>query len=447
MAEMYDLIIIGAGPAGLIASISAAEGGLKILLVERKKTVSRVTRSCCSMWINEPMTHGECISVEKGRVVFRLNDFSIAYTGERIPLKQYIRLSPGGKRVVFENEYDPVSIAFDKEALLKVLLMQAESLGVEVTSDTLCIDVKDEEEKVSVKLRDGDGEREEHGRYLILADGVNSPMGAKLGFDEERTFFGRFQVLSCFFEDVECPYPPSFMNFVGAGHLKGGMGNIYMLPKPGIREDRKDIFEVTIGSPEGDVSTLLSKMQYFTEEGYFSKWFKRAKIVYRNCAVLNFRTPIATPVKGRTLVAGDAAAFIETYVQGALIYGRSAAQAVVGKMREGKDFSDYVNLWRNTFGYNQPGEIEKATQAYGISNFSDSELDYVFSLTDNEKHEGYVNEFNDFERIVKAIYTHIETIKKEKPELAKKIDSYCKKSEIRASLQLPNQKDEGKNSD
>jgi flavin-dependent dehydrogenase len=438
MDEMYDLIVIGAGPAGLMASISAAEGGLRVLLIERKSDVCKVTRSCCSMWINEPMTHGECISVEENRVVFRLNDFSIPYTGERMPLKRYVRLSPGGKEVVFENEYDPVSIAFDKGDLLKVLLRQAESTGVRVAPGTLCIDVKDEEEKVSVSLRDDEGERDEHGRYLILADGVNSPMGAKLGFDKERTFFGRFQVLSCFFKDVECPYPPSFMNFVGAGHLNGGMGNIYMLPKPGIGEGNKNVFEVTIGSPEGDAATLLDKMRYFTKESYFSRWFKHAKIVYRNCALLNFRTPIATPVKGRTLVVGDAAAFIETYVQGALIYGRSAAQAVRGKIREEKDFLDYVDLWRDTFGYNQPGEIEKSTQAYGISNFSDSELDYIFSLTENEKYRGYVNEFNDFERIMKVLYAHIDTIKREKPELAQNIESHFKEWGIRESLQITN---------
>ena len=132
MDKKYDLIVIGAGPAGLMASTVAAKEGLKVLLVERKKDVGRVTRSCCSMWINEPMTHGDSIKVEQGRVVFSINDFSIEYTGPKIPLKQYIRFSPGGKKMVFENDSTPVSIAFDKQDLLNTMLARAESSGVEV---------------------------------------------------------------------------------------------------------------------------------------------------------------------------------------------------------------------------------------------------------------------------------------------------------------------------
>ena len=37
MSRKYDLVIVGAGPAGLVASIVAAEEELRVLLVERKK--------------------------------------------------------------------------------------------------------------------------------------------------------------------------------------------------------------------------------------------------------------------------------------------------------------------------------------------------------------------------------------------------------------------------
>jgi len=439
----YDVIIVGAGPAGLMASVVAGGAGLRVLLVERKKDVPKVTRSCCSMWIVEPMTHGECISVGHSRVVFRLNDFCVEDKGERIPLRQNVKFSPGGKKLIFANECDPVAIAFDKEELLRGLLGQAAARGVKIAAGTNCVDVLDEDDGVSVKLNDPDGERTERGSYLIIADGVNSHLGNRLGINKDRAVFGTMQVLSYFFEQVECPYPDAFLSFVGTGHLGGGLGSIYIMPKPGMIEGKEHVYEVMIGSPAEDATSLSDKMEYFTEQGSFAEWFKGARHIHTNSAVLEFRTPLTTPAQGRTLVAGDAAAFIETYVQGALIYGRSAAQAVIARIRSGSDFSGYVDHWKTTFGYNQPGEIEKATNAYGINLFSDSELDYFFSFTDNEKHRGYTNEFNDYERIKKAMYRHMDTIRKEKPELAERLEGYLnfEVSSIEESLQLTDTKD------
>ena len=43
----YDVIVIGAGPAGLMAAKTAAEDGLKVLLIERKKEITEINRLCC----------------------------------------------------------------------------------------------------------------------------------------------------------------------------------------------------------------------------------------------------------------------------------------------------------------------------------------------------------------------------------------------------------------
>ena len=45
MAGRYDLIVVGAGPAGLMAARTAGENGLKVALLERKKDITRVRRS------------------------------------------------------------------------------------------------------------------------------------------------------------------------------------------------------------------------------------------------------------------------------------------------------------------------------------------------------------------------------------------------------------------
>jgi digeranylgeranylglycerophospholipid reductase len=41
----YDLIVIGGGPAGLIAAKTAAEDGLSVVLIERKREGQNFTRN------------------------------------------------------------------------------------------------------------------------------------------------------------------------------------------------------------------------------------------------------------------------------------------------------------------------------------------------------------------------------------------------------------------
>lgn len=46
MKEKYDVIVIGAGPAGLAAAVSAAENGADVLIVEREKEPGGILKQC-----------------------------------------------------------------------------------------------------------------------------------------------------------------------------------------------------------------------------------------------------------------------------------------------------------------------------------------------------------------------------------------------------------------
>ena len=60
------------------------------------------------------------------------------------------------------------------------------------------------------------------------------------------------------------------------------------------------------------------------------------------------------PVVGNVMIVGDAASFIEVYVQGAIMYGFRAAKAAAKEMQGGGGFAEYVDYWKTSYEYNKP---------------------------------------------------------------------------------------------
>jgi digeranylgeranylglycerophospholipid reductase len=422
MNETYDLIVVGAGPAGLMAAVTAAQKNLTVALIERKTKTTAVKRSCCTALINEPGTHEEFVTLENNRIIFHRSDFSVPYGGPRIPLKQLIKFSPRGNTFVVERKEDPVAIALNKESLLEGLLEEAQQRGVKIMHGTHALKAENVGEEVMVTVKHKDKSFDLSSKAAIAADGVNSRLTENLGLNKARKHFGTMQALTYYLEGVECPYAPAWMVFVGRGHVPSGKGQLYLLPKP--QKDGSSVYEITYGHPASDTSSMEEDVKWFLKKGIFSSWFKKARTIKTLSAVLKFATPIVDPRAGRILVVGDAASYIEVYNQGALMYGQSAANAVATFLNTGRGFDDYAAFWKRTFGYNQPGAIEAAVQAFGLHVLEDDEIDYLFSLTDGETYRGYVNEHSSKETTMGALRAHMEEIKRDRPGLADKIEKF-----------------------
>jgi len=97
----YDLIVVGGGPGGLMAAKTAAEDGLKVLLIERKRDIPRINRACTSLfylkWVC-PDGYLEPVSVEAcpdgTRFHFLKLGFSVDYSGPLVPYCNAIWISP-----------------------------------------------------------------------------------------------------------------------------------------------------------------------------------------------------------------------------------------------------------------------------------------------------------------------------------------------------------------
>ena len=430
MQEAYDVVVVGAGPAGLIAAQTIGESGKSVLLVDIKKDIVKIFRSCCSNLIIEEGTHKETVYYKDGRIHFKENDFSVPYTGKIMPLKNSIKLAPGGipLKVSGKSPDGDVALSFEKEVLTNDLYKQVKAISnVEIVNETQALKAENTDDGVIITLRKQGEEFQVKGKAAVAADGVNSKIVQSLGLNEtRRKFFAQFAVVSFHMENVDCPYPDSWVTFVGKGHTRAQMGQLYMCPKPHNGQTDPPVYELTLGMPVIPQKNFVieEELRHFISEGRFSSWFKDMKIIDTRAATLNFYTPLIDPVEGRVVVVGDAAAFIETYIQGAIMYGYQAGNAINKFLETGAGLEDYASSWGESFEYNDPEEIKLATQGFGLHVLSDDDLDYLFKLTEGDENKGFVNEFSDPITARNALMKNIDTVRKERPELAKTMEKF-----------------------
>ncbi|MCX5900102.1 MAG: NAD(P)/FAD-dependent oxidoreductase, partial [Proteobacteria bacterium] len=187
---MFDVAIIGAGPAGLLAAKTAAQRGLKVALVEKRGDVSHITRACCQQLVMDEGYAGDTVSVEDGGIFFQRGGFGVPYAGPTFNVGKKYYISPGGRRICFAHpDGRPIAVQFDKGRLLQDLWDSCARAGVELMPGTTAWDGCDDGEKVTVQLTRRGKRSAIEARKVLLADGVNSRMAEALGMNQGRTHF------------------------------------------------------------------------------------------------------------------------------------------------------------------------------------------------------------------------------------------------------------------
>ena len=201
----YDLIVVGGGPGGLMAAKTAAEDGLKVVLIERKKNITEINRACAQVFYTHKVTSSpeneggrsradgyiEPVSVEilpdRCRFHFLGPGFYLDYEGSYTPYYHWIDLSPSGYSIHRHKPNDKIwGIFYEKEVFLTGLLSLVQKTGAEVLLETISEGAENTSDGVKVRVRGKSGEQTLEAKTLIAADGRESIIVESLGLNKDR---------------------------------------------------------------------------------------------------------------------------------------------------------------------------------------------------------------------------------------------------------------------
>ena len=289
MTKNFDIIIIGAGPAGSAAAEKLSKAGFKTLLIEKQKLPR-----------DKP-----CAGIIPPRIYRILGEIPEDVIERKF--KGYHLFSPSG--IELYSRFREEGVIVDRERFDFWLVERAMGAGAEVIDNLRVgvIDIAKNEIKINNKF---------YSKILIGADGANSFVRKRLG-REYKNFALGVQYTIDLPDDVTCEKIGGWFE-VHYGIVDFGYG--WVSPQGG---------KIKIGV--GSISNEFKKnsKQYLDK---FVEYFKKKKEI-KNLRVIDFQShlipadgPMDKPCEGSVVLAGDAAGFVNPLTGEGIYYAVRSAQ-------------------------------------------------------------------------------------------------------------------------
>jgi len=313
MTEVYDIVIIGAGPAGSSAARAAVQRGTKVLLIDRKQRVGFPVQ--CAEFVPQWISRYAHFS---SKCILQTIDLMVTHLPDGT---SYEMRSPG---------YMLDRSLFDKELVASAILS-----GAKISIETRALGLSPE----GLVVEQGSKKGVIQSKVLIGADGVHSSIARYVGQPPVKTIVAlQYEVIM--------PEPQNHADVFFHKDYEGGYA--WFFPK-------EKTANVGVGVIPQKTTLLFELLNHFLEHLVESKELSDIEIVSKTGGSIPCDKPRKTVLENILLV-GDAAAHahpitgagILNAVMGGEIAGRIAAEAVErGDLRY---LENYEIEWQEAFG-------------------------------------------------------------------------------------------------
>ena len=221
----FDIVIVGAGPAGSSAAHEAARNGSSVALLEKESVVAETVRTSGVTWIKDAQSFGipeDCYN----------------------PIKNYSFCSPSNT-VTISDDVAKAAV-LDVRKTYRHLAKQAQESGAKLFVDTNVTDVITDEQKkpIGVIAKSADKEIKFNAKVVIDCSGFQSVVGKMLGLVTQWERFGAGAEYEVRAENVD---DKTWWLMVGQKYSPAGYAWIFPVGGDIVR------IGVGIGKPESNV--------------------------------------------------------------------------------------------------------------------------------------------------------------------------------------------------
>ena len=363
----YDIVVVGAGPAGSSAAFSAAKIGHRVALIEKEEAVAQTVRTSGVTWMDA------------------IKEFEIPEYCYN-PVKNYGFCSPNNEVMI--SGKTAMAAVLDVRKTYRWLAEKAQKQDVELFLNTTVTGATRDQYGITLAATSPGGETLFHCKIVIDASGFQTIVGKSLGLT---TQWKRFGAGAEYEVEVENADPDTWWLMVGQEYSPAGYAWIFPLGGKTVR------IGVGVGKPESPLDPTERLKDIIEKKlGPIAKLGKITPIEFHYGLIPNDGLSRKTVYDNLILVgdtAGQANPLVLEGIRYAIRFGRVAGETAANAILRGdpleKSLISYEENWKKAIQSKINSASKVQARWIGLSDQEwDKELDIIKELS--------IEEFLDF---------------------------------------------------